>query len=69
MRKCWEFGGKALGFDYLVIQLTKRNIIGVDLTSKFIEKHFEPAMIFQPEAFIWQKPSQIKIKKIETVKI
>ena len=48
--------------------LTGRNIIGVDVTSKFIYKHISvDGTINPPEAFIWQKPSQIKIKKIETV--
>jgi hypothetical protein len=69
MRQCWKFNGKGKGFHYLVIELTKRNIIGVDATSKFIRKHMQSAMIFEPEAFIWQKPSQIKIKKIKTVTI
>jgi hypothetical protein len=69
MRRCWETEGIVNGFNYLVIVLNKRNIIGVDATSKFIKKHVAPRLIFHSEAYIWQKPSQIKIKKIETVAI
>ena len=56
------------GRNALINELTERHIIGIDVTSKFTYKHQALGGLIPLEAFIWQKPSQIKIKKIETVK-
>lgn len=43
------------------------NIIGFDLNTKFIEDR--RWKYITPEGFIWEKPNDITIKKIKTVKL
>nr|QBK88762.1 MAG: hypothetical protein LCMiAC01_04440 [Mimivirus LCMiAC01] len=47
-------------------EMKKRNIIGIDATSKFISKH---RSLNPPEGYIWKFPNTIKIKKIKVYDI
>jgi hypothetical protein len=52
------------GHNDFIEEMKKRNIIGIDAT-------FNKGKIYKtenpPEGYLWQKPKDIKIKKIETV--
>ena len=55
---------KYKGHINFIKEMNKRNIIGIDATSKFIIKYVA-LLRSPPEGFIWKFPKTIKIKKYE----
>jgi hypothetical protein len=53
------------GHHGIVKEMNKRNIIGIDCTLEHPDAYYTGF----PEGFIWKKPSSIKIKLIEVVKL
>lgn len=52
--------------------MKKRNIIGIDASTKHTYDTIEYKEAYftgPPEGYIWQKPSDIKIKLISTIKL
>jgi len=49
-------------------EMIKRNIIGIDATTKLMMKYFHVSGGW-PEGFIWKKPNDIKIKSVKCVKL
>ena len=48
--------------------MIKRNIIGIDATTKLMMKYAHVSG-GPPEGFIWRKPNDIKIKSVKCVKL
>ena len=53
-----------IGHNRFIEEMKKRNIIGIDATIE----HTDAYISGPPEGYIWQKPSDRKIKLFETVK-
>lgn len=54
------------GINNFIIEMNKRNIIGIDATSKFINKY---KSLPSPEGYIWKTTKSIKIKRCKIVKL